>query len=132
MRLQSAYRSYDSQVRAHKYYVKTLGPTQADIASARAGHSEHQTGLTADISAGNSCILEECFADTVQGKWLAQNAYRFGFLLRYPEGLTPVTGYAFEPWHYRYVGIDLATELHVEGVLTLEEFFDLPPAPTYR
>lgn len=132
MRLQSAYRSYDAQVRAYQYYVNTLGPEQADIASARAGHSEHQTGLTADISAGNSCILQECFADTVQGTWLGQNAYRFGFLLRYPEGFTGITGYAYEPWHYRYIGVDLATEMHEQGIVTLEEFFDLPAAPTYR
>lgn len=131
MRLQSAYRSYEKQVRAYQYYVNTLGPKQADIASARAGHSEHQTGLTADISAGSSCILQECFADMVQGQWLTENAYRFGFLLRYPEGMTSITGYAFEPWHYRYIGVELATEMHEQGIATLEEFFDLPPAPTY-
>src|SRR5690606_19679945 len=110
MRIQSAYRSYDAQVGAYSYHVNRLGQERADIASARPGHSEHQTGLTADISAGSSCILEACFASTAQGAWLAKNAHRFGFILRYPDGLTDITGYAFEPWHYRYVGVELATE----------------------
>lgn len=131
MRLQSAYRSYNTQVNTYQYYVNTLGQAQADIASARAGHSEHQTGLTADISTGNSCILQECFAATPQGGWLVGNAHRFGFMLRYPNGLTPITGFAFEPWHYRYVGVDLATEMHTKGIATLEEFFGLPAAPSY-
>ena len=78
-----------------------------------------------------SCSLEVCFADTPEGQWVAANAWRFGFLLRYPEGLTPITGFDYEPWHFRYVGPELAAELHETGTRTLEEFFGLPPAPDY-
>jgi D-alanyl-D-alanine carboxypeptidase len=63
--------------------------------------------------------------------WLAANAYRFGFILRYPQGLENITGYEYEPWHFRYVGVALATEMHKEGVQTLEQFFGLPAAPNY-
>lgn len=129
---QSAYRSYDSQVRVYNGWVAQLGQEAADRTSARPGHSEHQTGLAIDFSASPAqCTLDQCFADTPQGQWLAANAWRFGFHLRYPEGATPVTGYEFEPWHYRYVGPELAAELHESGILTLEEFFGLPPAPDY-
>lgn len=132
MQSQSAYRSYAAQVDVYNGYVASLGVEGADLTSARPGHSEHQTGLAIDISAlPATCSLAACFADTPQGQWLAANAYRFGFLLRYPDGLTAITGYEFEPWHYRYVGVELATELHDTGVATLEEFFDLPPAPGY-
>jgi D-alanyl-D-alanine carboxypeptidase len=77
------------------------------------------------------CPLKACFADTDQGKWLAANAYKWGFILRYPNGMTNITGYEFEPWHYRYVGIELATEMHTTGIKTLEQFFGLPAAPDY-
>jgi Tol biopolymer transport system component len=66
------------------------------------------------------------------GQWLAANAWQYGFLLRYPSGLTPITGYAFEPWHYRFIGTELAAEMHLTGVQTLEEFFGLPAAPDYQ
>lgn len=132
MMVQNAYRSYNTQVAVYAGHVQRLGQAQADIASAKPGHSEHQTGLSADITPDNGqCSVDECFAQTSQGIWLAENAWRFGYHLRYPEGKTPITGYAFEPWHYRYIGVDLATELHQHGVTTLEEFFDLPAAPTY-
>lgn len=131
LRLQSAYRSYYSQANGYANYVRTRGKAWADLQSARPGHSEHQTGMAVDISAGSSCILLECFASTKQGKWLASNSYRFGFVLRYPKGMTHVTGYAFEPWHFRYVGVELAGIMHQYGVKTLEAMFGLPPAPGY-
>lgn len=130
--VQNAFRSYGTQVELYNRHVANRGQAGADLTSARPGHSEHQTGLSADIMPDTGvCAVEQCFADTPQGMWLAENAWRFGYHLRYPEGKTPVTGYEFEPWHYRYVGVELATELHESGILTLEEFFDLPPAPTY-
>jgi len=132
LRLQSAYRSYSSQTSAYAYYTNLLGRTGADLTSARPGHSEHQTGLAADISYGSSCILQQCFASTAQGKWLANNAHRFGFVLRYPQGMTNITGYEFEPWHYRYIGQDVSRAMKANGVQTLEQFFGLPAAPTYR
>ncbi|WP_353988649.1 M15 family metallopeptidase [Ruicaihuangia caeni] len=129
---QSAYRSYTTQVDVYNSWVSSLGQAGADRTSARPGHSEHQTGLSIDISSlPAECALQACFGDTPHGKWLAANAWRFGFTLRYPNGMTPVTGYEYEPWHFRYVGPELAAELHRTGIPTLEEFFGLPPAPDY-
>jgi D-alanyl-D-alanine carboxypeptidase len=132
MQAQSAYRSYSVQVNVYQGWVNSLGQEAADLTSARPGHSEHQTGLAMDISSVPAvCPLKACFADTDQGKWLAANAYKWGFILRYPDGKTSITGYEFEPWHYRYVGVSLATAMHDTGIETMEEFFDLPPAPDY-
>lgn len=129
----SAYRSYDEQTRTYQSMVSGYGQTEADRQSARPGHSEHQTGWTADLGSANdtSCRLETCFADTPEGKWLAANAYKYGFIIRYPEGKEHITGYAYEPWHLRYVGVELAEEMHRTGITTLEEFFGLPAAPSY-
>lgn len=132
MQLQSAYRSYTTQVVVYNRYVSQAGQAGADAQSARPGFSEHQTGLAADISSlPATCVLAACFGDTPQGRWLVANAYRFGYLLRYPADKVAVTGYMYEPWHFRYIGAALATEMHAEGVTTLEEFFGLPPAPDY-
>ena len=114
----SAYRSYSAQEEVYD---------GDDLTTARPGFSEHQTGLAIDIGAASGeCSLATCFADTPEGVWLRDNAWRFGFILRYPADQTPVTGYEFEPWHYRYVGVELATELHASG-LTMEEHFGLAP-----
>ncbi|MET0853511.1 MAG: M15 family metallopeptidase [Microterricola sp.] len=119
----SAYRSYSTQVDLY---------AGDDNLTARPGYSEHQTGLTIDIGAASgNCSLRTCFTDTAEGAWLRDNAWRFGYLLRYPADKTAVTGYDFEPWHFRYIGVDLATEMHNTGVTTLEEFFGLPAAPAY-
>jgi zinc D-Ala-D-Ala carboxypeptidase len=132
MQVQSSYRSYPVQVSVYNGWVSSLGKVQADRQSARPGFSEHQTGLAVDISTlPLTCTLAACFGTTPQGEWLAANAYRFGYLLRYPADKTAITGYEYEPWHFRYIGIPLATELHREGIETLEEFFGLPAAPTY-
>jgi D-alanyl-D-alanine carboxypeptidase len=130
---QSGYRSYDIQVNAYNRYVNQLGTSGADLTSARPGYSEHQTGMAIDLLAtGSGCSLDgPCFGDTAAGQWLAANAYRFGFLLSYPADKTAVTGYEYEPWHFRYIGVDLSTEMHNQGVTTLEEFFGLPAAPGY-
>ncbi|MDQ1547761.1 MAG: zinc D-Ala-D-Ala carboxypeptidase [Actinomycetota bacterium] len=132
MQVQSSYRSYPVQVQVYNGWVSSLGKTQADKQSARPGYSEHQTGLAVDISpVPLTCSLAACFGTTPQGEWLAANAWRFGYLLRYPADKTAITGYEYEPWHFRFIGVPLATELHTEGVETLEEFFGLPPAPDY-
>jgi D-alanyl-D-alanine carboxypeptidase len=130
---QSGYRDYGVQVDAYHYYVNLDGVAGADQTSARPGYSEHQTGLAMDIlDTTSGCSTDGlCFSKTTAGQWLAANAYRFGFLLRYPADKTAVTGYEYEPWHFRYIGVDLATEMHNTGVETLEEFFGLPPAPDY-
>ena len=133
MEAQSAYRSYAAQARDYAALLARDGQKVADNESAHAGYSEHQTGLAVDIaplpSAG--CNLEVCFGTTPQGRWLAANAYRYGYLLRYPADKVAITGYTYEPWHFRYIGTSLATEMHNEGVETLEEFFGLPAAPNY-
>lgn len=117
----SAYRSAALQKHYFDHYAQVAGEAAANRYSAHPGESEHQTGLSIDITSTSLvCYLDECFADTADGKWLADNAYKYGFILRYPKGKETITGYQFEPWHYRYVGIDLATALH-ESNLTLDE-----------
>jgi len=128
----SAYRSFGVQVSVYNGIVANQGQEAADLVSARPGHSEHQTGLAIDFgSVPAVCAFQPCFGETPHGVWLAENAGRFGFHLRYPSGATPVTGFSYEPWHYRYVGVSLAAELQSTGVTTLEEFFGLPAAPDY-
>lgn len=130
--LASAYRSFGEQVTVYDSMVRGYGQAEADRQSARPGHSEHQTGWAADLGAANGkCRIELCFADTPEGKWLAANAHTYGFIIRYPEGKESITGYNYEPWHLRYVGKELAAEMHVKNISTLEEFFDLPAAPSY-
>ncbi|MCM3657591.1 M15 family metallopeptidase [Agromyces mediolanus] len=120
----SAYRSYSTQEEIYD---------GDDTLTARPGYSEHQTGLVMDIGAeSGNCSLDACFGDTDEGIWLRDNAYRFGFILRYPADKMDVTGYEYEPWHFRYVGVDLSTEMHARGITTLEEFFGLPAAPEYQ
>ncbi len=125
----SSYRSFSTQSITYNGYVARDGQATADTYSARPGHSEHQTGLAVDLGSG-SCNLEICFGDTPAGKWLAANAPNYGFIIRYPNGKTQVTGYQYEPWHIRYVGKELAVEIKAKNV-TLEEFFGLPAAPNY-
>ena len=128
----SAYRSYNNQVTTYDSVVNGYGQAEADRQSARPGYSEHQTGWAADLGAvGGKCRIEACFADTAEGKWLAANAYKYGFIIRYPQGKETVTGYQYEPWHVRYVGKSLSTEMHKQKIQTLEEFFNLPAAPDY-
>lgn len=124
--LQSGYRSYATQVAVYNQNVAAHGRASADTDTARPGFSEHQTGLVVDLSAlPANCSLDACFATTAQGTWLAANAWKYGFLLRYPSDKEQITGYTFEPWHYRYIGTDLSAEMHRRGVETLEEFFGI-------
>lgn len=128
----SAYRSEATQKAVHASYVAQKGAAAADTDSARAGYSEHQTGLAVDVGrTDHKCEVEACFGDTPEGKWVAQNAYKYGFIVRYPTGKQANTGYVYEPWHLRYVGKDLAKAIYDSGQ-TMEEFFDLPAAPDYK
>lgn len=127
----SAYRSAATQKSLYNGYVASSGQVYADLTSARPGFSEHQTGLSIDfIRTDGTCFIEKCFTDTAEGAWLAANAHRFGFVLRYPLNKTDITGYDFEPWHFRYLGVEPATAIF-EQALTVEEFFGLAPAPDY-
>lgn len=121
----SGYRSYALQKQFYDSYVARDGQAAADRYSARPGTSEHQTGLSFDAtSLSQKCHLEICFEDTPEGKWLAANAHLYGFTLRYKQDKENVTGYQYEPWHFRYVGRELATELQKTNQ-TLEELFEL-------
>lgn len=123
----SPYRSYSTQVATYNGWVSRLGQAQADRQSARPGFSEHQSGLAVDIDTA----VSEAFGQTPAGIWLAQNSWKYGFIVRYQQGQEAVTGYEYEPWHFRYVGVPLATELQKEGFPSLETFFGYPAAPSY-
>lgn len=115
----STYRSYNYQDKLYNNYVKEKGIYYADMASARAGHSEHQTGLAVDV-ADNSLDYDN-FDKTKEFKWIINNAHKYGFILRYPIAKFHITGFKYEPWHYRYVGISTATYIY-ENKITLEEY----------
>ena len=130
--IQSAYRSYTEQSTIHDRQVKRYGKKAGEALAARPGYSEHQTGWAMDVSArGQGCQIRVCFGQTKAGLWLAANAYKYGFIIRYPNFATPTTGYQYDPWHLRYVGVGLARVMHDDDVHTLEKFFGLPAAPNY-
>ena len=117
----SGYRSYDNQYNLYNSYVANDGKENADTYSARAGHSEHQTGLAFDLNSVNSS-----FANTDEGIWVKDNCYKYGFIIRYPKGKESITGYMYEPWHLRYVGEELAEKLYNNGNwLTIEEYYGI-------
>ena len=127
----SAYRTASYQRQLYDGYVRSSGKEDADTFSARPGASEHQTGLAVDLGRPDGkCEIDKCFSDTPEGKWLAQHSFEYGFILRYHENAEGITGYMYEPWHFRYVGKELANEVKNDGP-TLEEFFGLEPAPDY-
>lgn len=128
--IQSGYRSYQTQNTIYNNYVKRDGKVKADTYSARAGHSEHQTGLAFDVCShdldGQDACINDNFNNTEQAKWLSANAYKYGLILRYPEGKTDETGYKYESWHFRYVGVELATKLYNNGDwITLEDYYGI-------
>lgn len=127
----TSYRSYNFQMGLFNDYAAQYGADKADTFSARAGYSEHQTGLSLDVYDPSGCHLQQCYGDTESGRWLAKHAADYGFIERYPEGATDITGYTWEPWHWRYVGVDLARYMRDQKIDTLEEVFGLPPAPDY-
>jgi D-alanyl-D-alanine carboxypeptidase len=114
--ISSGFRSYGAQESIYNRYVANDGQAEADRYSARPGHSEHQSGLTFDLN-----TIDEAFAYTPAGEWVRDNAHRFGFVIRYPPGKEAITGYIWEPWHLRYLGEAVATELYTTG-LSLEEY----------
>jgi D-alanyl-D-alanine carboxypeptidase len=130
--LNSGYRSYASQKIIHAAKVSQLGLKAGEALAARPGYSEHQTGLAADVSAyKQGCAIYTCFSATKAGKWLAENAWQYGFVIRYPYGQTKITGYQFEPWHLRFIGLEIATDMRAKNILTVEKYFSLPNAPKY-
>ncbi|MWV45739.1 D-alanyl-D-alanine carboxypeptidase family protein [Paenibacillus sp. HJL G12] len=124
LRAVSGYRSYSRQKSIYENNVRTKGEEYASRVSAVPGTSEHQTGLTIDVSSPSvKNELEENFGDSSEGKWLAEHAADYGFVIRYPKDREDITGYVYEPWHIRYIGTDLAQDVAKSG-MTLEEYFD--------
>ncbi len=117
----SSYRDFNSQTIVYNNYLKNHGEAYADKYAARPGYSEHQTGLALDIFSIDGA-LRNTFKDTPAYAWLKDNSYKYGFIIRYPEGKEDITGFSFEPWHYRYVGIDAAKYIY-ENDITLEEYY---------
>lgn len=121
----SSYRSYADQETLFNNYVKADGQAKAETYSARPGHSEHQTGLAVDIGLpSGACNLEVCMGQTKEGRWLADNAHLYGFIIRYPNGKEAETGYQYEPWHIRYVGVEVATGVFNSGY-TLDAYLGI-------
>ena len=116
----STYRSYDYQVKLYNYYLQRDPQSVVDTYSARPGHSEHQTGLTIDIRSSSSF---DNLTDS-DYEWMLNNSYKYGFIIRYPKNSQNITGYVEEPWHIRYVGVDVATKIHEENI-SLDEYNDL-------
>lgn len=125
--ISSGYRSYYDQRYIYNNYVAQDGQVNADTYSARAGHSEHQTGLAFDLNS-----IDDSFTNTPEGQWVHNNCYKYGLILRYPKNKEHITGYMHESWHLRYVGIELASKLYNNGDwITLEEYFGIDSKYNY-
>ncbi len=120
----SGYRSYELQSEMFWAEANAIGEEEANKLTARPGESEHQTGLAADLTDDNNtwASFTDDFGELDSGKWLAENAYKYGFILRYPKGKEAITGYLYEPWHFRYVGKTIAAQFGPNSTLTLEEY----------
>ena len=118
--VKSSYRSYSTQNYLYNDYVSRYNRAYADTFSARPGHSEHQTGLALDLISKSTDFSN--FADSPEFKWLVNNAYNYGFILRYPNGKENITGYKFESWHWRYIGVADATKIKNMGI-TFDEYY---------
>ena len=119
--INSSYRSYEDQEAVYNSYKSSSGERYADSIAARPGSSEHQTGLAIDIFSKTN-TNKNTFSESAEAKWLAENSYKYGFILRYPEDKVDITGYSYESWHFRYVGEDIATYIY-ENDITFEEYY---------
>ncbi len=117
----STYRSFDYQNNLYTRYSQIDGSKKADTYSARPGYSEHQTGLAVDVD--NFITNYTNFGSTNEFGWMKNNAYKFGFILRYTKENEFITGYLNEPWHYRYVGVGISTKMKQENISSYEEFY---------
>ena len=120
----SDFRDYQYQMKIYCNYCELYGWEMADTFSARPGHSEHQTGLTIDCN-----TIDDAFGETPEAQWLKEHCADYGFIIRFPEGKEDITGYQYEPWHIRYVGVDTAKEIYALG-LSLEEYLGVNSAYT--
>ncbi len=119
--IDSAYRSFTHQKKVYQFYEDSKGTKYADSIAARPGFSEHQTGLSLDIYS-KECFNAKTFSKSKTYAWLIANSYKYGFILRYPDGKKDITGYSYESWHYRYVGRELAEKVYKEGI-TYDEYY---------
>ena len=128
LKISSAYRGEDYQRQLYNNYSASYGTETADTISSRPGYSDHQTGLAADFveqdGSMNGINFNQSFEDTASGQWLREHAHEYGFIMRYPKGKQEITGYAYEPWHYRYIGVEYATAIYETDVFeSFEEYF---------
>lgn len=124
--ISSAYRGESYQATLYNNYVAQYGQAEADTISSRPGYSDHQTGLAADFVEGGAYDLQESFENTASGIWLRTNAHLYGFIMRYPKGKAAITGYDYEPWHYRYIGVANATNVYnVDVFESFEEYYNV-------
>lgn len=121
-----AYRSYEQQEEIFQLRVEEFGYAVALTKAARPGHSEHQLGTTVDLTSRGDADVTAAWGDTATGRWVAENAHRFGFVESYPRGRSDVTCYTYEPWHFRYVGRDLAAHVRASGLTLREYLWSLP------
>jgi D-alanyl-D-alanine carboxypeptidase len=131
-RILTAYRSYGFQQGLYGSNVRAAGVAAADRRVARPGYSEHQTGLTADINDVPANKLKQTFGASAAGTWVREHGHEYGFIVSYPDGSEAVTGYLYEPWHIRYVGVAVSTDMHDTGVGTLQEYFGVEASPGYE
>jgi D-alanyl-D-alanine carboxypeptidase len=130
--MQNGYRGYSVQQRIHNDRVASLGKEAGERLAARPGYSEHQSGIAMDVfGCTPGCSSSEQFGTTATYQWVVEHSWEFGWIIRYEDGQTPITGYDPEAWHLRYIGPELAAAYHAGGFHTLEEFFGLPAAPGY-
>ncbi len=130
--VQNGYRGYSVQQRIHNDRVASLGKEAGERLAARPGYSEHQSGIAMDVfGCTPGCSSSEQFGTTATYQWVIEHGWEFGWIIRYEDGQTPITGYDPEAWHLRYIGPELAAAYHAGGFHTLEEFFGLPAAPGY-
>jgi zinc D-Ala-D-Ala carboxypeptidase len=128
----SGYRTFEAQADLFSKSIRDKGIAHACSRNALEGRSEHNLGLALDISTTDAGVISSGFAETAAGIWVGGHCHEYGFILRYPEDKTSITGYVFEPWHYRYVGVDLAGTLYTSGQ-TLEEYYGkVPEVPADR
>ncbi len=120
--ISSSYRSYEDQARIYQNYCDTDGQEAADTYSSRPGFSDHQTGLAFDLNS-----IDDSFGYTPESDWVSANCHKYGFIIRYPKGKEDITGYQYEPWHIRYIGVDKATAVYESG-LCLEEYLGIDSA----
>jgi len=120
-KINSAYRSYETQIKIYQGWVNQDGQKLADTYSARAGHSEHQTGYAFDVR--DYPYTTDDYGKTASFTWVSKNAYKYGFIIRFPENKEYITGYQYEPWHYRYCGLECAKYIH-DNDITFEEYYE--------